>query len=126
MLADRFGKRQFPIAAYVLAALMNSLLIGAASSLVTLVLVFVIAGIAYALQQSLERAIAADIVPVEMLSTGFGVLASVNGIGDLISSAIVGILWTAFSPTPAFSYAFFVTTTGAITTAVALRTRAAN
>ena len=121
VLADRFGKRRFLIAAYVLAALMNVILITAAPSPVALALVFIIAGLAYAFQQSLERAIAADIVPEEVRSTGFGVLASVNGIGDLISSAIVGALWTALSPTVAFSYAFIVTGAGAIMTLIALR-----
>lgn len=121
VLADRFGKRRFLIAAYFLAALMNVLLIAFAPSILTLFLVFVIAGAAYAFQQSLERAIAADIAPIEVRSTGFGVLASVNGIGDLISSAIVGALWTAFSPTVAFSYAFIVTAAGAIITIIALR-----
>jgi MFS family permease len=122
VLADRFGKRRFLIAAYSLAALMNVLLIALAPSTLTLGLVFAIAGIAYAFQQSLERAIAADIVPMEVRSTGFGVLASVNGIGDLISSAIVGVMWTVFSPSVAFSYAFVLTCAGVIMTAVALRT----
>jgi MFS family permease len=122
VLADRFGKRRFLIAAYSLAALMNVLLIALAPSTLTLGLVFAIAGIAYAFQQSLERAIAADIVPMEVRSTGFGVLASVNGIGDLISSAIVGVMWTVFSSTVAFSYAFVLTCAGVIMTAIALRT----
>jgi MFS family permease len=121
MLADRFGKRGFLIGAYALAALMNLLLIAVAPSIVSLILVFVLAGSAYAAQQSLERAIAADIAPIKVRSTGFGVLAAVNGIGDLVSSAIVGVLWTAFSPTIAFSYAFVMTFVGAVSTMVALR-----
>jgi len=121
MLADRFGKRRFLIAAYFLAALTNVLLIALAPSTLMLGLVFAIAGAVYAFQQSLERAIAADVAPVEVRSTAFGVLASVNGIGDLISSAIVGALWTAFSPTVAFSYALAVSGAGAITTIIALR-----
>jgi MFS family permease len=121
-LADHFGKRRFLIAAYSLAALMNVLLIALAPSTLTLGLVFAIAGITYAFQQSPERAIAADIVPIEVRSTGFGVFASVNGIGDLISSAIVGVIWTVFSPTVAFSYAFVLTCAGVIMTAIALRT----
>ena len=125
VLADRFGKRRFLIAAYFLAALMNVLLIAFAPSILTLSLVFVIAGVAYAFQQSLERAIAADIAPIEVRSTGFGVLASVNGIGDLISSAIVGALWTAFSPTIAFAYACIVTSAGVVIMLIALRTRPA-
>ena len=75
-LADRFGKRGFLIAAYGLAALMNLLLIFGSPSFPTLVLVFVLAGAGYAFQQSLERAIVADITPVEVRSTGFGVLAA--------------------------------------------------
>jgi MFS family permease len=125
VLADRFGKRRFLIAAYFLAALMNVLLIALAPSTLTLGLVFAVAGVAYAFQQSLERAIAADIAPIEVRSTSFGVLASVNGIGDLISSAIVGALWTAFSPTVAFSYAFILTAAGAMITIIALRTGSA-
>ncbi len=121
MLADRFGKRGFLIGAYALAALMNLLLIAVAPSIVSLILVFVLAGSAYAAQQSLERAIAADIAPIKVRSTGFGVLAAVNGIGDLVSSAIVGVLWTAFSPSVAFVYAFILSVVGALVTSVALR-----
>lgn len=30
-----------------------------------------------------------------------GILAAANGIGDLVSSALVGVLWSAFPATPA-------------------------
>ena len=120
-LADRFGKRGFLLAAYALAAAMNVLLIVAAPSAITLVFVFVLAGAGYALQQSLERAIAADLTPVEVRSTGFGVLAAANGVGDLASSAIVGALWTAVSPAAGFAYALVMTFAGAVFTGFALR-----
>jgi MFS family permease len=120
-LADRFGKRGFLLAAYALAAAMNLSLIVLRPSTVALVLVFVLAGAAYALQQSLERAIAADLAPVEVRSTGFGVLAAANGVGDLVSSAIVGTLWTAISPHAAFAYALVMTLAGAVATGTPLR-----
>ena len=120
-LADRYGKGRFLLAAYALASLMNLILVVAAPSLATLLVVFMLAGAAYALQQSLERAIAADLVPVEVRSTGFGALASANGVGDLISSAVVGALWTAVGPTAAFGYALALSVIGAIVTGVALR-----
>jgi MFS family permease len=120
-LADRFGKGGFLIAAYALAALMNLLLVFAEPSIATLFLVFVLAGAGYALQQSLERAIAADLAPIEVRSTGFGVLAAINGVGDLLSSAIVGTVWTVFSPAVGFSYALVMTLLGAAATTVALR-----
>ena len=121
VLADRFGKRGFLLAAYGLAAIMNALLILAAPSAVTLVLVFILAGAGYALQQSLERAIAADLAPVEVRSTGFGVLAAANGVGDLVSSAMVGALWTTVSPQAGFAYALVMSVAGAIVTGAALR-----
>ena len=120
-LADRYGKGRFLLAAYALASLMNLILIIAAPSIPTLLVVFIIAGAAYALQQSLERAIAADLTPLEVRSTGFGVLASANGVGDLVSSAIVGTLWTTISPAAGFCYALVISVAGAIVTGAALR-----
>jgi MFS family permease len=120
-LADRYGKGRFLLAAYALASLMNLVLIVAAPSVATLLVVFVLAGAAYALQQSLERAIAADMAPIEVRSTGFGALASANGIGDLVSSVIVGTLWTTVSPVAGFCYAMAMSVAGAIVTGAALR-----
>jgi len=121
MLADRYGKRGFLLAAYGLAAMMNLVLIVSTPSAVALAFVFILASSGYALQQSLERAIAADVTPVEVRSTGFGVLAAANGVGDLVSSAIVGTLWTAISPQAAFAYALVMTLAGAVVTGAALR-----
>jgi hypothetical protein len=115
------GKSGFLLAAYMFAAVMNLVLILAAPTLSTLVLVFVLAGAGYALQQSLERAIAADITPVEVRSTGFGLLAAANGVGDLVSSVVVGALWTAVSPAAGFSYALAMSIVGALATRAALR-----
>jgi len=124
-LADRYGKSWLLVGAYLLAVLMNILLIAAAPSVLTLAAVFLVAGMGYALQQSLERAIAADMAPVEVRSTGFGVLATVNGIGDFVSSVVVGALWTAFSPTVAFTYSLILTGLGALIMAATLRSNAA-
>ena len=121
VLADRFGKGGFLLAAYALAAFMNLILIVAAPTVVTLVVVFALAGAGYALQQSLERAIAADLAPVEVRSTAFGALASANGVGDFVSSAIVGTLWTMVSPTAGFWYALILSAAGAVLTGAALR-----
>jgi len=44
----------------------------------------------------------ADLVPRESRGSAYGVLGSVNGVGDLIASALVGMLWTHVSPQTAF------------------------
>ena len=121
VLADRFGKGGFLLAAYALAVLMNLILIVAAPTVATLVVVFALAGAGYALQQTLERAIAADLAPIEARSTAFGALASANGVGDFVSSAIVGTLWTMVSPTAGFWYALILSAAGLVLMSAALR-----
>jgi len=121
-LADRLGKRALLIGAYILAVIMNALLIGAAPSIALLIVIFAMGGTIYASQQSLERAVAADLTPAEIRSTGFGVLATVNGIGDFVSSLVVGFLWSAFSPAIGFTYSLVLSILGAIAISFALRT----
>jgi len=121
VVADRFGKRWLLIGAYLLAAFYNLLLIIEVPSVAILGLVFAMAGTVYASQQSLERAIAADLVPEEVRSTGFGILATVNGIGDFVSSLVVGILWTVISPQAGFAYSLILTLVGALAMMIALR-----
>jgi hypothetical protein len=42
------------------------------------------------------------------------VTGGVNGTGDFVSSAIVGIVWSGYSPVIAFAYAVVMMATGAI------------
>ncbi len=37
-----------------------------------------------------------------MKGTGFGVLQTVNGVGDFVSSTMIGVLWTVLSPAVGF------------------------
>ncbi len=52
--------------------------------------------------------------PQHIRGSGFGLLATVNGVGDLISSIAVGALWSAVSPAAGFLYAAAFTTLGAL------------
>jgi dipeptide/tripeptide permease len=53
-------------------------------------------------------------LPREVRATGFGVLATVNGIGDFVSSIMVGFLWSAVSPAAGFAYAALLTALGGV------------
>jgi len=44
----------------------------------------------------------------------FGVLATVNGVGDFLSSIVVGALWTAFGTAVAFGYSAVLFFAGAL------------
>ena len=78
-----------------------------------LVVLFGLAGMHDAFQQSLEKSLAAELIPASVRGTGFGVLATANGIGDLVSSVAVGALWSMVSPAAGFLYAGIFSLLGA-------------
>jgi len=113
-LADRLGKRGLLAMGYSLAALMGLGWIVSVPSVWILGLLFALGGTFIAAEDALEGALAADLLPVDVRGTGYGVLASVNGIGDFISSVSVGALWTVFNPAVGFAYATVLFVIGAI------------
>jgi MFS family permease len=70
-----------------------------------LLLAFVLGGIYVGIEETLEDSLAAELLPVAQRGTGFGALATVNGIGDFISSLSVGWLWAAYGPRAGFGFA---------------------
>jgi MFS family permease len=103
-LADHFEKRRTLAAGYLLAAGMALLIMLAPMNVGTLTLVFALAGIFVAITETLEDSFCAELVGAEHHGTAFGVLATVNGLGDFISSIVVGALWTAWGTPTAFSF----------------------
>jgi MFS family permease len=103
-LADRFGKRGLLAAGYGAGAAMCAGFIFAPAKLGCLAVLFAVAGVHMAVQQGLEKSIGAELLGSEIRGTGFGVLAAVNGVGDFVSSIIVGALWTAVGPAAGFIY----------------------
>jgi sugar phosphate permease len=85
-----------------------------ASDLPYLTLLFAAAGVFIAVEDALEGAIAAELLPAETRGLGYGVLGTVNGVGDLFSSVIVGVLWAQVSVTAGLIYAAVLSLTGAV------------
>jgi MFS family permease len=112
-LGDRYDKRAVLAGGYLLAALMSVGFIFAFPSVWMLALLFGVGGLYIAIEDTLERAIAADLLPEDLRSTGYGVLATANGLGDLASSLVVGVLWTVVGPTAGFAYAAGLSVIGA-------------
>lgn len=113
-LADKFNKRLMLSLGYALGALMTIFVIFLPMTLPTLVLVFGIGGIYVAMEETLEDSLCAELVKKESHGMGFGVLATVNGIGDFLSSVIVGFLWTAIGVKTAFAYSTVLFIAGAL------------
>ena len=63
---------------------------------------------------SAHGALAADLLPPELRGIGYGVLGTVNGLGDLFSSIIVGLLWTHVTSAAGFGYAAVLGLAGAL------------
>jgi MFS family permease len=117
--SDRLGRRGLLVQGYAVGALMCvgwiAAFVSGADSVAVLAGLFVLSGIAAAAVDSLEGAMTADLVPDESLrGTAFGVLGAVNGMGDLISSAAVGLLWWGVSPAVGFAYAAVLMLAGAV------------
>jgi MFS family permease len=114
-LSDRLGRRGLLALGYLLGAVTAGgfglaflIPLGAHSRLVLLVCLFSTAGTYIAMEDTLEGTMTADLTPRETWGFSQGVLGTINGIGDLFASLVVGILWTAVSPVAAFGYAAVV------------------
>jgi len=69
------------------------------------ILLFALSGVSAASYTALEKAYAADLLPSQLRGTGYGVLQTIDGIGDFVSSFVVGFLWSVISPAASFAYA---------------------
>jgi MFS family permease len=92
---------------------MSALVIAARPGLWTLGLVFILGGIYVAVEETLEDSICAELVDEHQHGMAFGVLATVNGFGDFISSIVVGALWSVFGTSVAFGYSLILAIAGA-------------
>jgi MFS family permease len=113
-LADRFNKGRLLAVAYFLAALMALAVMVLPMNVWTLALVFLLGGTYMGMEETLEDSFSAELVGKEQHGMAFGTLATVNGIGDFASSIIVGLLWSAFGTTAAFSYSAVLFMLGAL------------
>ena len=118
VLADRLGSLPVLTIGYTLGALAAALTALAfwsgSNSLVLLGAIFFIAGLYMAVQEALEAVVTAELVGTDKLGTGYGALGTVNGTGKFVSSALVGVLWTAVSPMAGFGLAALLMVGGTV------------
>jgi MFS family permease len=112
-LGDRFPKNSLLAGGYLMSAVMSLCIIALPATLWTFVLIFVLGGTKVALEQTLEDSLCAELVGEENHGIAFGVLGTVNGVGDFLSSLIVGLLWTVAGIRLAFSYSLALSALGA-------------
>jgi MFS family permease len=113
-LADHFRKPFVLATGYGLAALTAVLIIVCPPTVWMFGLIFVAGGIYVAIEETLEDSLCAELVTENQHGMAFGVLATVNGIGDFLSSIVVGWLWSKFGTQVAFGYSAVLFTLGAL------------
>jgi MFS family permease len=123
-LGDRFGHRRVLAVGYLIGAATMAGLAGAwlmGASVVVWGGLFALAGVYMAVQEALEPAIVPEFVPDRAVhGTAFGVLAVVNGLGDVVASLAVGALF-AVGPEVGLGYAGLMMALGAVWMARAVR-----
>jgi MFS family permease len=118
VVADRYGASRVLVIGYMLGVLTAAMAALAfvlhVDSITALAAIFFVAGLYVAVQEALESAVTAGMVDASRLATSYGALGVVNGTAKFISSAAVGVLWTAVSPMVGFGTAAVVMAVGTI------------
>jgi MFS family permease len=83
-----------------------------------LLVFFGLAGAGLGLTDTAESALVARLLPDELRGSGFGLLGGVQSLGDFVSSAAVGLVWTLISPGAAFVVAAIWMALSVVTTAI--------
>ncbi len=84
-------------------------LLFAKTHIILWILIFITAGISTGTITAVEKSYCAELLPENMRGIGFGFIQSIDGLGDLLSSAIVGGLWSYISAEVSFIYSLILT-----------------
>jgi predicted MFS family arabinose efflux permease len=105
VLADKFSKRAILSLGFALFGLLCLGFLLADERKWLLVALFACVGIYTAIIESSQPALASTLMPEDQHGAGFGLMSTVDGIGDFLSSITMGVLWTAVSPNAGFATA---------------------
>jgi len=101
-LADKVSKKFLLAGGYVLFGLACVASVFEIPSISVLLVIFVLAGLSTGIVDAVEGAYTADFLDSTQRGIGYGVLQTVNGVGDFVSSALIGTLITLVSPSFGF------------------------
>lgn len=118
-LADRLGRRVVLIAGIVLFALACVAFIPGSPNVFVLGLLFAVVGASTGVVETAQGSHAAELLEPSVRGRGFGLLGLVEGVGDLVSSVVVGTLWTIANPAWGFVFAAVFAVGGALVLAPA-------
>jgi MFS family permease len=113
-LSHRFSRSRYLAAGYAVAVATFAGFLFTTSSVLWFAICFSLAGVFIAWEDTMEAVAVRDYVDDSIAGTAYGLLGTINGMGDFASSIIVGVLWTAIGPKWGFAYAVIVGLGGTI------------
>jgi len=113
-MSDRFPRSRYLAVGYGIAVITFLGFAFVVPSLWWFAVMFSLAGVFIAWEDTVEGTAVRDYVAESLSGTAYGVLGVVNGVGDFLSSLVVGLLWTVLSPAWGFGYAVIIGLAGTI------------
>ena len=113
-LGDRIGRKTLLVCGYGIAVATFIGFALAPPDLVLYGILFALCGVFIAAEDTLESAVAAEMIEERGRGLGFGALATMNGIGDLASSILIGFIWAFVGYSAGFAFAAVVAAAGTI------------
>lgn len=120
-LSDKIGRKQILTAGYLLFSIVY-LGFAFATKSVTFIIIFLVYGIFTAMTAGVERALIAEISPIELKGTMLGLHSTIAGIALLPASVICGFLWESFGSTVPFVFGASMSALAAILLMIFFRT----
>jgi len=103
-LGDRFNKKMLLALGYLIFSAYCIGFIVSSPEILTFAVLFFLAGVETGAIDSTARAYASELLGEMERGTGFGMMSTVDSVGDFMSSAIAGALWTLSSSSFTFAY----------------------
>jgi MFS family permease len=113
-LGDRFGRKALLVLGYGIAVMTFIGFALAPPDPILYGILFALCGVFIAAEDTLESAVAGEMIEEKYRGLGFGALATMNGIGDLLSSILIGFIWAFVGYTAGFAFAAVVAAVGTI------------
>jgi len=113
-IADRIGRRPIIVAGILAFGAACVVFALGSSNIALLAVLFAMVGASTGMVETAQSAYAAQLVDDHLRGRAFGLLGLVEGIGDLVSSVTVGVLFTLSAPAWAFAFGAAAAGTGAL------------
>jgi MFS family permease len=111
---DRVGRRAMLILGYTIAVITFIGFIIAPANVIAYAVLFALCRTFIAAEDTLESSVAGEMVIEEERALGFGALAAVNGVGDMVSSIMIGFIWAFVGYSAGFAVAAVIAAAGTI------------